>query len=120
MSKDNKSVLETANRAIREGNIDGFLACCTDDLEWTTVGKETIKGKDAVRRWMEQAYTTPPMFTVTDLIAERDLVTAIGDIAVADDQGRQTHSSYCDVWRFRDGKMAELRAFVVDHEGRAA
>ncbi|MGO1003661.1 nuclear transport factor 2 family protein [Lysobacter sp. CA196] len=119
MSKENKSALESANQAIRAGNIEGFLSFCTDDLEWTTVGRETIKGKDAVRRWMRTAYTDPPKFTVTDLIAEGDLVAAIGEIAINDGHGQQAHSSYCDVWRFRNGKMAELRAFVIDLDGSA-
>jgi uncharacterized protein len=26
------------------------------------------------------------------------------------------HYSYCDVWRFRDGKMVELKAFVIKTE----
>lgn len=117
MSKENKSVLQAANEAISEGNIEGFLSSCTEDIEWTTVGKETINGKDEVRRWMKAAYVEPPKFTVTDLIAQDDLVTAIGEIAVKDDQGKSLHSAYCDVWRFRDGKMAQLRAFVVDIGG---
>lgn len=114
MSKANKFVLETANQAISEGNIEGFLSLCTEDLEWTTVGKETIKGKDAVRQWMKSAYVEPPRFSVTDLVAEDDLVTAIGEIAVKDEQGKWVRSFYCDVWRFRDGKMTQLRAFVID------
>lgn len=114
MPKSNQSVLEAANRAIGSGDIEGFLAFCTDDLEWTIVGDETLKGKDAVRRWMQTAYADPPQFTVTDMIAQADWVVAMGDIAGADDQGRQAPSAYCDVWRFRDGKMAELRAFVVE------
>ncbi|QWF17025.1 nuclear transport factor 2 family protein [Lysobacter capsici] len=120
MSKANKSVLEAANRAISEGNIEGFLSFCSDDLEWTTVGKQTLNGKDAVRRWMKAAYVEPPRFSVTDLVAEADLVTAIGEIAVKDEQGRLVRSSYCDVWRFRDGKRAQLRAFVVDAGGDAS
>jgi ketosteroid isomerase-like protein len=119
MPKDNKSVLEAANRAIGSGNIEGFLAFCTDDLQWTLVGHETLEGKDAVRRWMRTAYADPPQFSVTDLVAEGDLVIAIGDIAGADERGEPTRSAYCDVWRFRGGKMAELRAFVIE-PGRPA
>lgn len=118
MSKANKAVLETANKAISEGDIEGFLSFCTHDLEWTTVGKETIQGKNAVRQWMKTAYVEPPQFTVTDMVAEAELVTAIGEIAVKDPHGRLGRSAYCDVWRFRDGKMAQLRAFVVDLGGQ--
>lgn len=28
--------------------------------------------------------------------------------------GTRDQFSYCDVWKFRDGKMAELVAFVIE------
>lgn len=114
MSESNKAILKTANAAISRGDIDGFLAFCTEDIEWTTVGKETLNGKAAVRRWMTQAYVEAPDFTVTNLIAEGDFVTALGEITVKDDSGRPTRNLYCDVWRFRDGQMVELKAFVIE------
>ena len=112
MSEQNKATLEQANSAIREGDHEGFLSHCQEDLVWTTVGQDTLKGKAAVREWMRQNYVDPPRFTVAELIAEGDLVAALGTIQVEIDGVGVTHS-YCDVWRFRHGKMAELRAFVV-------
>lgn len=116
MSEKNKATLRRANAAIVEGNNEGFLAFCADDIEWTTVGDNTLKGKEAVRRWMVTAYAEPPRFTVADLIAEGDFVVACGDITVKDEHGAAIHSTYSDVWRFRDGKMVELRAFVIKTE----
>jgi ketosteroid isomerase-like protein len=112
MSDANKSALREANAAIARGDYEGFLAFCTDDTAWTFVGERTLTGKEAVRRWMATAYTEPPQFTVAGMIAEGDFVVALGDF-LTHDNGRVTRSSYCDVWRFRGGKMAELRAFVV-------
>ena len=70
MSEKNKAILEEANAAIAAGDNEGFLAFCSDDTEWTFVGDKTLKGKEAVRRWMAETYTKPPKFTVADLIAE--------------------------------------------------
>jgi ketosteroid isomerase-like protein len=112
MSGSNKSILEKANAAIAQGDNEGFLSFCTDDTEWKYVGDKTLKGRDAVRRYLE-ASEEPPKFTVTDLIAEGNFVTALGDITTKDEDGKMVHQSYCDVWRFRDGKMVELRAFVI-------
>jgi uncharacterized protein (TIGR02246 family) len=122
MSAQNKAILEAANAAVVQGDHEGFLSHCTDDVEWVFVGDKTLKGKAAVRRYMRATYIEPPTFVVAQLIAEGDFVTAIGDIDTKDDAGRTTHSAYCDVWRIRDGKLAELRAFVVElkGEGRAA
>ena len=114
MSETNKIVLQRANAAVLAGDHEGFLAHCTDDVEWTFVGERTLKGKDAVRRYMDATYLEPPRFTVDHLIAEGDFVTAIGDIAVVAAAGRVVRSAYCDVWRLRQGMLAELRAFVVE------
>jgi uncharacterized protein len=115
MSEKNKSILERGNAAIAEGNYEEFLSLCTDNTEWTFVGDKTLKGKEAVRQWFASEYVAePPKNMVAHLIAEGDFVTAVGDIAVKDKDGNVAHYSYCDVWRFHQGKMAELKAFVVE------
>jgi ketosteroid isomerase-like protein len=85
MSEKNKAILEEANAAIAEGNNEGFLSFCADDMEWTFVGDKTLKGKEAVRQWMATTYVEPPKFMVANLIAEGDFVTALGDITMKDE-----------------------------------
>ncbi len=110
---DNKIVLQSANEAISAGDIEGFLSFCDDDILWMIMGGDSIQGKESVRLWMKTEYVEPPKFTVTDLIAEGDLVVALGQIETRDSEGAINLSFYSDVWRFRNGKMIELRAFVV-------
>ncbi len=117
MSEKNKAILKQANAAVVRGDHEGFLAHCTEDVEWTFVGDRTLKGKEAVRRYMKATYIEPPTFAVAHLIAEDDFVTAVGDISIKDETGKLVHSAYCDVWRIRDGKLAELKAFVVEIKG---
>ena len=119
MSENNKAILEAANAANAAGNYEGFLSFCTDDTQWTFVGDKTLNGKEAVRQYMAETYIEPPKFTVTNLIAEGDFVTALGDITIKDEDGKAAHYSYCDVWRFRSGKMVELRAFAIPTEVKA-
>jgi len=119
MSDKNKAILEEANAAITQGNYEGFLSFCADDMEWIFVGDKTLKGKEAVRQWMAITYIEPPKFRVANLIAEGDFVTALGDITMKDEDGKATHYSYCDIWRFRGDKMVELKAFVIPAEVKA-
>jgi ketosteroid isomerase-like protein len=119
MVESNKSILEKANAAITKGDNEGFLMFCTEDTHWTFMGDKILRGKEAVRKWMATTYKEPPGFMVSNLIAEGDFVIAIGEIEMKDEDGKMVHSSYCDVWRFRDGKMAELKAFVVETSGEA-
>jgi ketosteroid isomerase-like protein len=116
--KTNKEILATANAAIAEGDFEGFLTLCTEDTEWTFEGDRTLKGKSAVRQWMASTYQEPPKFKVHRMIAEGDAVAALGEITLKDEAGKAVEHAYCDVWRFRDGKMAELHAFVIPRQVR--
>lgn len=100
--------------AVTAGDNEGFLSFCTDDVKWTFLGDKTLKGKDAVRQYMKTTYIEPPNFVVEHLIAEGDFVSAVGKISLKDKGGKPTDYAYCDVWKFRDGKMAELTAFVIE------
>ena len=119
MSERNKATLKKANAAISAGDHEGFLAHCTEDTEWKFVGDQTLKGKKAVRRWMKIAYAEPPQFKVARLIAGNDFVVALGEIMLKASDGKAARHAYCDVWRFRGGKLAELKAFVVKVKAKA-
>lgn len=118
MSEEYKAILLEGNAAIAEGNNEGFLSHCADDTEWTFVGEQTLKGKEAVRQYMAKAYIEPPKFKVENLIAEGDFLTVLGEITLKDEDGKKTHHSYCDVWRFSGDKIVELKAFVIKIEDK--
>ena len=113
MSETNKQVLLEANAAIVRGDHEAFLKHCTEDTKWVFVGDRTLEGKEAVRRWMAETYAEPPRFDVRRLVAEHDTLVAIGEITLKDGEGKPRRHDYCDVWQLRDGRLAELQAFVV-------
>ena len=113
MSNDNKLILQQANEAITNGDYERFLSFCTEDTTWEFVGQETLKGKEAVRQYMAKAYIEPPIFKVDKFISEGDNLTAVGKISMKNDNGDFENYYYCDVWKLRDGKLAELTAFVI-------
>ncbi|NQX40604.1 conserved hypothetical protein [Pedobacter steynii] len=114
MNLNHKAILEKANAAVTAGDYEGFLSFCTEDTEWIFVGDRILRGKQDVREYMATAYLEPPKFMVENLIAEGEFVTAIGKISMKNEDGIMIEYSYCDVWRFREGKMAGLKAFVVE------
>lgn len=113
MKADNKAILKKANEAVSSGDNEGFLAFCTENITWTFVGDQTLVGKEAVRQYMKTAYVEPPKFTVEHEIAENEFLTIVGKISLKDETNELIHYSYCDVWRFEDGRMAGLKAFVI-------
>lgn len=113
MKENNKIILKKANEAVSKGNYEEFLQYCTDDTKWIFVGDQVLNGKEAVRKWMLNEYIEPPHNDVKNVIAENDYLTVNGQIAVMKESGERIKYSYCDIWRFRDGKLAELTAFVI-------
>lgn len=112
-AEHNKKTLELANAAVSRGDHEVFLSYCTEDTKWDFVGEQILEGKESVRRYMAETYVEPPKFEVEHLIAESDMVAAIGKISLKDQNGKLVNYSYCDVWTFMDGKMHELKAFLV-------
>lgn len=117
MVNNNKIILKKANDAVSRGDYEEFLNCCTDDTKWTFVGDQILNGKEAVRKWMLNEYIEPPKNEVRNVIAENDCLSVLGHITVLNKNGDDSQYAYCDVWRFRDGKMAELMAFVIESKG---
>jgi ketosteroid isomerase-like protein len=114
MMESNKQVLEKANAAITKGDYEGFLSYCTEDTVWNFVGEQVLNGKDALREYMAKVYAEPPKFRVESLVAEGEFVIAVGTIKLKNADGLPVDYAYCDVWRLRDGKLHELKAFVVE------
>ena len=120
MSLNNKEIVERVNAAFAQGNVEGFLSQCADDVEWTMVGEKPIKGKDAIRKWMTSMGPEVPKFTVSNILADGDFATCYGDMTMRNKDGKVIPYSYCDIYRFRNGKVAELRAFVMKNEPQHA
>lgn len=108
-----KAILIEANKAVAEGDYEKFLSYCTEDTKWTFTGNQTLHGIDEVRKYMAAAYEKPPQFKVDMMIEEGDYLTAVGTISLWNANSVWEHFEYCDVWRFENGKLAELKAFVV-------
>ncbi|WP_294309420.1 nuclear transport factor 2 family protein [uncultured Chryseobacterium sp.] len=113
---NNKEILQTANECIVKEDYEGFLDYCTEDIEWIFVGDRTLKGKNEVREYMHEVYFEPPVFNTEILIEEGDFVSVMGEISLKNQSGTYDHFSYCDNWRFENGKMAVLKAYVIKTE----
>lgn len=113
MSTKNKQIVEKINDSFAKGNTEGFLENCADNVVWRMIGDKTFTGKNAIREFMASMEgTEPPKFTVDNTIAEGDSVVSYGDMTMTE-KGKTTPYSYCDVYRFKGDKIAELTSYVV-------
>lgn len=112
MASANKQAVERINESFARNDVDGFLASCAGEVTWTMVGERPLHGKDAIRDFMKSAPSEAPQFTVEQMIADGDFVACYGNMTMQD-KGERVPYSFCDVYRFRDGKVIELRSYVV-------
>jgi ketosteroid isomerase-like protein len=110
----NATILHKANEFVKKGNYENFLVYCTQDTKWVFVGERILEGRDKVREYMKEFYLEPPVFTVEKTIEDGSYVTVTGEITLKAANGTYNHYDYCDVWRFENGKIAELKAFVIE------
>lgn len=114
----NTSILVNANEHVKKGEYEAYLSYLTEDAKWVFVGERTLLGKEAVRQYIKEFYLAPPVFDMEKAIEEGDFVTATGNISLKNVNGEYDHYIYCDIWRFNNGKIAELKAFVIEKKPR--
>ena len=117
MSEKNREIVEKANALLADGKTEEFLLLCAEDIEWTLLAEtpSTMKGREAIRAFMASSSkecSEPPKFTVDNVIAEGEFVVANGDMAMTSKEGETVPYAYCDIYRFQNGKIAELRTFI--------
>ena len=114
MAANRKEIVQRINEGFAENNLEKVLSFCTDDLTWTMVGDTTVRGKDAIRKWMASMDPQPPQFTIKQTIAEGDAVIARGDMLMQEKKdGPSIPYAFCDVYRFAGDQVVELTAFVI-------
>ena len=110
-------LVRRADAAVNDHDVDAFLALMTDDVVWestTPPDGERFEGKAAVRAAGEEFFASSP-----NARFETEEVVALGDRALArwnyhwiDDAGKAGHVRGVDVYRIRDGKIAEILSYV--------
>lgn len=116
MSERNKETVKQVDAAFSENNLEGFLEHCAEEIVWTIPGDRVVEGKDKIRQFMtEMKGMEPPKIRNKNTIAEGGLVAANGKMTMKED-GKDVQYSYCDVYRFDDGKIVELNSYVVKNK----
>src|SRR5690606_19275057 len=93
-----------------------LLSFCTDAAVWSFVGEKTIKGKEAVKQYLEETDTETTKFKIERMIEKDDFVTQELEISFENKDGEVESYLVYDIWRFENVKMAELKSFVIKDE----
>lgn len=114
MSDKYTQIVEQVNDAFANNNFEAFLALCADDVVWSIVGDQDVRGKDGLREFMKQMEgMETPVFTIDRIIAGDDSAAAYGGMEMKEKDGCAGLYEYCDIYRFAGEKIKELRSFVI-------
>ncbi|GAA4910969.1 nuclear transport factor 2 family protein [Mucilaginibacter defluvii] len=111
----NIEILVKANQAFSSGNYEELLTYCTEDTKWTYIGDSTLDGKENVYKFLLSAYADTT-FGIEKYVEDGETIITIGRIKLMNKDGKLTDSPFCDVWKFRNGKMSQLiRSFASEN-----
>ncbi len=107
-------LLRRFGKAFNRGDIEGILACVTDDFEWRlAAGPDApdgriVRGKEAVRQALEERdrEVAEMRFSETSVAVAGDTVFGCFRATGKTRDGRIIDRRGVDIYRIRDGKIA--------------
>lgn len=128
MSADeNKETIRRIYAALEHGDRSVFGACVHSDYVWRLPGRadwsRRFEGQEAIQRELLgplfNLFAGPYTARAINLIAEGDQVVAEVRGEVMTKRGARYDNEYCFIFRFRDGKIAEVVEYAdTDLEAR--
>jgi len=115
MTTKNKEVIQKVNEGFVTGDTEAILSYLANDVRWDINGVLAAVGKEAFRKEVKnEAFEGTPTITVTKMIAEGDHVAAEGEAQCKKKDGGMFDAWFFDIYRLEDGKIKEMRSYVVE------
>src|ERR1041384_5112040 len=115
MSLSNKEIIRRGNEGLAGNDTEKIMQYVADDARWDMPGAFSYQGSEAFRReFSNDAFTGIPTITIKNEIAEGDLVAVEGEVLCTRKDGSLFDASFVDVYRLEDGKIKEMRFYVIE------
>jgi len=121
MSRANVDTVERAIAALNARDINGYLACCTEDVElrtpWAEVGG-TYDGPAGIERFLNDIEDTSPDFRLDvrrlQAVGEDRVLAFIHSASTGRASGLSLAADTTNVYELIDGKISRVQIFL-DH-----
>lgn len=129
VSQANVQVVERAIAAVNERDVEGYLACCTEDVELRTPVAEvggTYQGRDGIRRFFADIEDAGPDFRIHAERIEAVGVNRVIAFARISARGRASglpaavDTPTTNVYDLAGGKIRRIRIFLDREEALEA
>jgi ketosteroid isomerase-like protein len=128
MSRENVETVERAIAAVNARDLDGYLACCTENVELVTpmapLGAE-YAGADGIRRFFTDIEDVGPDFRIEvqsfEAVGDNNVIVFMRTSATGRASGLATgYEAQTNVYDFADGKIKRVRIFLDSDEAHKA
>ena len=114
-----KHLIEKINKIFSKNDMEAFLALVSDDVVWemhsSSTGHNMLKGKEEVARMDLSKMPEKMNFQFRTVIIEGEVAAVDGTNNGITPDGKQFDSNFCDIYNFKDGKVAKLTSYVIDN-----
>jgi ketosteroid isomerase-like protein len=118
MSQENLQVVKRAVEAINHRDIDGYLACCTEDVQLTTPTVEvggTYDGPDGIRRFFTDIADASPDFKIVieslEAVGPDRVLGLMSVTGTGRASGIPIENPTGNVYDFADARIQRIRIF---------
>jgi ketosteroid isomerase-like protein len=119
MSQENVQVVERAIAAVNERDVDGYLACCTDDIELhnqVTALTGPYAGPDGIRRFFSDIEDAGPDFLIdverVEPVGANRVLAFVRVHVSGRTSGVPMEFDAGNVYDFADGSIRRVRIFT--------
>lgn len=98
--------------AFAEGDFDGVLSHCTEDVVWDNVPMKPIVGREAVQGFLEKFARgmSDPQYERNHIL-ERDGLVMVEGVENYTKNGKRVRVPYMAAFEFRDGLISQWRDY---------
>ena len=116
----NKEVVQQVIQAFLDSDVEKALSYMTADVKMGWPGFfDLAPGKNAIREFFANI---PEMVssTIGDFIEEGNKVAGTGTVTSRGEDGSLKKSFFCDVYELQDGKVKEIKSYMVFEQKQEA
>ena len=113
MKTTNSQLQIKISEKFAEGNFEFAETYLADDIKWNILGENSITGKQQVLEVSKMLHLESfPIITIKNIIAEGNYVVIESTGEATTKKGKQYNQTYCDVFRFNEGKLKEVTTYL--------
>jgi len=118
MVTETQKMLKKFNEAFADGDHEYIINQVTDDIVWTMVGADVVKGKEQFAASIREMGESPPgEVRLGHIITHGKMAAVNGEVITKTEDGSARTYAFCDVMKlsgFKDAKISELTSYMIE------